>query len=148
MRSPGDQNYIREGRGDLKVFLSLLLGTVATPTPDSCSLLTLNEKKNMVYLGDGVVWSQELRDPLDQPNITFSKHVTPRKKVKTLSHRWNTSFSSVLWDLNVDCGQTEVLTCSPTPYPQPGEETQGIWLADVRGKAGIWQQWLLLGCRT
>ena len=57
---------------------------------------TERKKKYMVCLGDGVVWSQELRDPLDQPNITFSKHVTPRKKVKTLSHRWNISFSSVL----------------------------------------------------
>ena len=36
------------------------------------------------------------RERLDQPNITFSKHVTPRKKVKTLSLRCNISFSSVL----------------------------------------------------
>ena len=34
------------------------------------------------------------------------------------------------------------------PHPQPGDETQGIWLADVREKDGIWQQWLLLGWRT
>ena len=98
----------------------------------------------MVYLGDGLVWSQELRDPLDQPNITFSKHVTPRKMVKSLSHRWNISFSSVLYKCRL--WWTEVLTCSS--LPQPGEETQGIWLADVRGKAGIWQQRLLLGWRT
>ena len=103
MRSPGEQNCIREGRGGLKVFLFLL------------PFNTKREKKNMVHLGNGIVWSQELRDPLDQPNITFSKHVTPRKKVKTLPHRWNISFSSVLLGLNVDCGQTEELTCSPTP---------------------------------
>ena len=33
-------------------------------------------------------------------------------------------------------GQTEVLTYSPLP-PQPGEETQGIWLANERRKVGI-----------
>ena len=58
MRSPGEQNYIREGRGGLKVFLSLPLGTVATPTPDSCSLLTLNEKKNIWS-----VWATASFDP-------------------------------------------------------------------------------------
>ena len=51
MRSPGEQNCIREGRGGLKVFLSLLLGTVAIPTPGSCSLLTLNEKKDYGLFG-------------------------------------------------------------------------------------------------
>ena len=58
MRSPGEQNYIREGRGGLKVFLSLPLGTVATPTPDSRSLLTLNEKKNIWS-----VWATASFDP-------------------------------------------------------------------------------------
>ena len=60
--SLGEQNYIREGRSALKVLVSLLLGTVAIPSPDSCLLLTLNEKEiyNPFHLGDDVVWLQEL----------------------------------------------------------------------------------------
>ena len=42
----------------------------------------------MVHLADGGRYKNYLqRDPLDQPNITFSKHFTPRKKVKTFQHR-------------------------------------------------------------
>ena len=74
----------------LNFFLSLLLSTVPTPTPDSYSLLTLNEKKKYDPFGrrrrliTGNVYGG---DPLDQPKITFLKHVTPRKKVKTLPRR-------------------------------------------------------------
>ena len=79
-----------EGGGGPKAFLSLLLSTVPAPTPDSCSLLTLNEKKKYDPFGrrrrliSGNVYSG---DPLDQPKITSLKHVTPRKKVKTLPRR-------------------------------------------------------------
>ena len=71
-------------------FRCMLLSTVDTPKTDSCSLLTLNEKKKYDPFGrrrrliTGNVYSG---DPLDQPKITSLKHVTPRKKVKTLPRR-------------------------------------------------------------
>ena len=76
----------------LKVSLSLLLSTVPAPTPDSCSLLNDTEREKNIYdpcgrrrhLITGNVYSG---DPLDQPKITSLKHLTPRKKVKTLPRR-------------------------------------------------------------
>ena len=50
--------------------------------------------------------------------------------------------------LNFICRLRSNTSINLLPHPQPGEETQGIWLADLRGKKGIWQQWLLLGWRT
>ena len=74
------------GGGGLKAFLSLLLSTVPAPTPDSCSLLTLDEKKKYDPFGRRrrLITENVCGDSLDQPKITSLKHVTPRKKVKTL----------------------------------------------------------------